>query len=115
MEYYFEIKSLYKNSKKNLLYYCKECNIIICGACKKWHKNNHSVEKYELNTMCKDHAKKYIQFCKTCNKHLCEECAEKHNYLKEYDKHDRMNLEISVDKNLKFLSEEKEKLIKKKN
>jgi len=35
--------------------------------------------------------------------------------LKEFEEHDIINLEISVDKNLNFLLEEREKLIKKRN
>ena len=105
-----------KNFKNYIFDYCKGCQIILCGACYKEHLHkSSSIKINEFNNICKEHAKNYIQFCKTCNKHLCKECEDEHNYLKEFEEHDISNLEISVDKNLNFLLEEREKLIKKRN
>ena len=99
-----EHKSLQKDFKNYIFDYCKGCKIILCGACYKYHPHKNSIKINEFNTICKEHSQNYIQFCKTCNNHLCEECVkDEHNYLKEFVKHDIMNLEISVDKNLNFL------------
>jgi len=109
-------KSLQNDYKNNIFKYCRGCKIILCGACYKDHPHkSSSIKINEFNTICKEHAQNYIQFCKTCNQHFCEKCIDEHNYFDEFGKHDLMNLDISLDKNLNFLLEEREKLIKKKN
>ena len=98
-----------KNNQSNLeLYYCHNCQLIICEKCLPTHDSKHKVIFEELkNIYCCEHQMEFSSFCNSCHKNLCKEC------IPEHKKHDINNFEdiiLSKDKYDKIIAK-KDKII----
>ena len=69
-----------KTNKSNVeLYYCHNCQIIICEKCLSSHDSTHKIIFEELkNIYCCEHQMEFSSFCYDCHKNLCKECFSNH-------------------------------------
>ena len=78
-----------KSSKiKEKLYFCKDCQEILCQKhIKEYRINNECIMSiFDLDFLCIKHDKDYISYWQKCNKNLCEICmlSKIHKNHKKY-------------------------------
>ena len=68
------------NTYENKMFYCLNCDKLICPLCKINHnKNDIIIDSYKKNFYCKKHYETYNSYCKDCKKDLCIKCEKEHN------------------------------------
>ena len=90
------------------IYYCKECDKILCNICNRSHNelNHHTINYKKFDTVCINHKKSYNYFCFQCQKHLCEICLKN-----SHSDHDYIDLDdiIPKRKEIKKIKEDYQK------
>ena len=63
----------------NHLYMCT-CQITLCSACEKDHKDegHYKVEVENINYKCLIHGKNFSSYCLDCNMNICDSCSSLH-------------------------------------
>ena len=77
-----KINKINKNNDINedIFYYCIDCKINLCDACKIDHEKNHKIIDYDnIDYICYNHNKEYTRFCETCKINICSLCEQEHN------------------------------------
>ena len=71
----------FKQNSNLELYYCYNCNKIICEKCSSKHESNHRIIFEELmNYYCKDHQMEFFAYCIKCKKNICNLCKKHKNH-----------------------------------
>ena len=73
--------------KRDKLYFCKDCQEILCHKHIKECKINNEdiVSIFDLDFLCCKHNKDYNSYCQNCGQNTCEECL----ISKEHENHER--------------------------
>ena len=96
----------YNDSDEKIFYYCLNCKMNLCDACKIEHEKNHNIIDYNnIDYICNTHNKAYTRFCEECKLNICLLCERQHNNHKT----------IKIKPNLDLIKDNMKKLREKLN
>lgn len=99
----------FKRNSNLELYYCDNCNKIICEKCSSKHYSNHRIIFKELmNYYCMYHQMEFFAYCMKCKQNICKLC-EKH---KNHEKEEFLNI-IPSKEDLKNIIKKKDDIVSK--
>ena len=71
----------FKQNSNLELYYCHNCNKIICEKCSSKHDSNHRIIFEELmEHYCIDHQMEFFAYCSKCKQNICKLCKKHKNH-----------------------------------